>query len=78
MPHPAILKELNMTPADWGRISSEEERSKLKNKAAEAILEREKAESKGGIHARLAGLESRVEALESRPAVTPPNPNTGG
>lgn len=80
MPHPRILKELGMTPAQWGQLPVESEspiRNELKEKAANAIMAREKSfrvtssnidALKNALLDRIVALESRVQVLESEKA----------
>lgn len=81
MPHPRILKVLGMTPAQWGELPPESvspERKDLKAKALDLIKQEDASSPESlGIAARLAGLESRVAALESKPPVST-DPPIGG
>ena len=63
MPHVAILRELGMTPQEWGNLPSEDVssvRRDLKEKAAQAILSRRSDDAKQGVIARVIALESQL------------------
>lgn len=70
MPHPALLKEMGMTPQEFGAITDNNERERLKEEAAQKVLARRQKEQdeRTGIvrQDQFQQLVRRVAALERK------------